>query len=209
MFSDDGEGERQVFDDVDELRDYGVTAPPLAAPLAADDAATGRFDLASLDDYDGLPSAHISELDNEVHSGGAPTAIMQLPPEMDEAHANTDTAESNVVAADSVEMMRWSAGQPQNAAEAPKKSSVISTTLPALSVTAVRAASEALHVDAPPPPVAQLGAPPLVEVRRLAEEALAAVQGAQACVRGHPDAILHRQLDRALSALAQLLDETD
>lgn len=262
MFSDndggnDGANDRDVFDDDDgpvkvvafdsESTDPNrLPALPLARTPrspAGDDAATGRFDLSSLDDFDGLPSAHISELDisdldGDVQAGGAETAIMQLPPEMMGHHDATPSAPDP----SEVEMRRWSAGRPGARHDMPVPGAPppnddgANSTLPALSLDAIRAAAEGLHdVATPPPgqphltstplplppPPASFGqqvlraedvprAAPPGAVRQLIEDALSAVTGAQACAAGHPeDGPLHRQLGRAVAALSQLLDQTD
>ncbi|MDP2344028.1 MAG: hypothetical protein Q8O67_23925 [Deltaproteobacteria bacterium] len=242
MFSDDDDeaanaaagGEPKVFDDVDAA---DTTDPNQLSPRmpAGDDAATGRFDLSSLDDLDGLPSAHISELDGDVHEGGAQTAIMQLPPDMGH-DPSTPSAPGSESA--EVDLRRWSAGRagPRHdmplAGPPPPSDGIVNSTLPALSLDAIRAAAEGLHdvatpppgqshigLPLPPPPMTPppilradslLRAPPPGAIRQLIEDALAAVTGAQACAMAHPeDSALHRQLGRAVAALAQLLDQTD
>jgi hypothetical protein len=244
MFSDDDDadadaaGRREVFDDDDD--DVADITDPNQPSLAlsprtpaGDDAATGRFDLSSLDDFDGLPSAHISELDGDVQEGGAQTAVMQLPPEMaHESVSAPDTAE--------VDLRRWSAGRPGARHDMPLPGAppplaeaavnVAHSTLPGLALDAIRDAAEGLHdVATPPPGQPHIGLPlppppmtpppilrelpraaPPGAMRQLIEDALGAVTGAQQCAAAHPeDSALQRHLGRAVAALAQLLDQTD
>lgn len=158
----------QVGRDDDELTDptRGKNQlPPLRGRVHADgEAPTGRFALDDLDDLDdNLPSAHVSELDvsdldGDVQEPGAPTAIMQLPPEM-MGHAGdagrTDSGPDG--SAEAVEMRRWSAGPPPGALGArhdmplpgppppSAEANVVGATMPALSLDAIRAAAEGLH----------------------------------------------------------------
>ena len=128
-----------------------------------DDAATGRYDLGSLADFDDLnldlPSAHVSEfdvsdLDGDIESHGAPTAIMQLPPSM---LAHRASAPAPVV--EDIPLRKWSAGPPGPKVAAPAHEELASddrgemaATLPALSLAAVRAAAAAAGVEAWPQP---------------------------------------------------------
>lgn len=246
-------GAAGTHDDDDEHTDPSkaprprASVPPLSKNHADGEAPTGRFALDDLDDLS-LPSAHVSELDvsdldGDVQEPGAPTAIMQLPPEMigHADQANTDSGPHSAF-----EVRRWSAGPPPGALGArhdipvpgppPPSAEQPSSTLPALSLDAIRAAAEGLHdVAAPPPasrapglmplppaphtsPMAQQttslhaedlsrAAPPGA-LRALVEEALSAVTGAQTAVGGD-DAVVERQLSRAVQALSRLLDHVD
>ena len=132
----------------------------LAGKAHVDDAATGRYDLGSLDDFDDvnadLPSAHISEfdvsdLDGDIESHGAPTAIMQLPPSMMvHREAVADAADDANVT--DVPLRRWSAGPPGPKVAPPEQDELdggdhMAATLPALSLEAVRAAAVSAGVD--------------------------------------------------------------
>lgn len=261
VFSDDGLPElpselaRVGGDrDDDELTDPTrgrAQVPPLSKNHADGDSPTGRFALDDLDDLN-LPSAHVSELDvsdldGDVQEPGAPTAIMQLPPEMmgHADQANTDSGPHSAF-----EVRRWSAGPPPGALGArhdmplpgppPPSAESPSSTLPALSLDAIRDAAEGLHDVAvpahapggraglmplpPAPHTAPMGqvlgqttslhaedlsrsAPPGA-LRALVEEALSAVTGAQTAVGGD-DAVVERQLSRAVEALSRLLEHVD
>ncbi len=248
--------------DDDELTDPTrgrAVLPPLSKNHADGEAPTGRFALDGLDDLDdlNLPSAHVSELDvsdldGDVQEPGAPTAIMQLPPEMmgHVEQANTDSGPHSAF-----EVRRWSAGGARGTADprrdvpvpgAPPPSlespalGVPSSTLPSLSLDAIRAAAEGLHDVAAPahasahapqfmplPPVPHTSpmgqqmsqttslhaddvsrAAPPGALRALVEEALSAVTGAQTAVGGD-DAVVERQLSRAVQALSRLLEHVD
>ena len=167
---------------------------------------------------------------------------MQLPPEMMSHDPDARSpASPDGSATESVEMRRWSAGRAGARHDMPvpgpplpsSEGAVVNSTLPALSLDAIRAAAEGLHAVAtpPPPPLASSPLPlppppppqsPVVRaedlpraappgaMRQLIEDALAAVTAAQTCAQAHPeDGALHRQLGRAVAALSQLLDQTD
>lgn len=226
--------------DSDELTDPNQRA----VRLAAAEAPTGRFDLREIDDIDGLPSAHVSELeldysdlDGDVAEGGAPTAIMRLPPEMLADHARNQT---EVAAASSssdeaiVDLRKWSAGPPgarhdvaQAGSPPPMAEPPMTPTplpLPPIDTApSLRAAAEGLHTPAHRPPPGAVPLPPAASLRAedvsraappgalraLVDDALDAVTQAQTAAVHNDEDELHRHLARAVASLARLIDHVD
>jgi hypothetical protein len=81
------------FDEDTDLTDSGIANRPSLRGAPTQRIVVGE--LGSLDDLDELPMARVSELDvsdldGDVEAAGAPTAIMQLPPEMLAHRAEAD-----------------------------------------------------------------------------------------------------------------------
>ncbi len=81
------------FDEDTDLTDSGIANRPTLRGAPTQRIVVGE--LGSLDDLDELPMARVSELDvsdldGDVEASGAPTAIMQLPPEMLAHRAEAD-----------------------------------------------------------------------------------------------------------------------
>jgi hypothetical protein len=232
--------EQPRVDDTGFDEETELTHPGSGAHAALRGARTQRIDvgaLSSLDDLEDLPSARVSELqvsdlDGDVEAAGAPTAIMQLPPEMlahgggasrddddasdddasdDDASdddASDDDASDDVVAhddaADDVAFRRWRAGPVPTAAA----TTTIEVPVPPAPPPALGPASAA-HAGAPPAPqgFADHDAD-RTQLVALVDETTAAVTAAQIALDDLdvPTNAAQNQLLRALGALERLRD---
>lgn len=194
------------------------------ADLAPECAPTGRFDLGSisyLDEFDELPSAHVSDLDGDVLESGAKTAIMNVPPSM---HESRPDGPGNVGdSPESVEMRRWSAGRsgprrPTLVVDASTPGAVSLAATVSLKVSDVVAngglpTEEAVQSPDESGPsalrVTDVSARAPGKARELVQEAIRAMHGAQARAFSHPDDVgLHQALGTASAILARLLEQT-
>ena len=228
--------ETSGFDDDDELTDPGLIPAHLAdepAPTRAQ-AATQRLSLDVLDDLDdldalaiSLPDANVeehivSDLDGDVAASGAPTAIMQLPPEMLAHNIATDGSstpppsdDDGSSGEDVVAFRRWSAGPAASTPPLPPPPS--QGPPPAPPAPPVLGGAAPAPAAAPPVGPASLASAATLQramaptmpspVKRLVDEALKAVTAAQTCLDDEGPTSTQRaqaQLSRAVAALTRL-----